>query len=117
MRGRKTSLVARLDPQQRQELESWQRKTTMPAGLVRRARAMLELADCGCICEAARRVGMSRQHVEKWAKRFRAEGVAGLYDRPRPGRKPVFSPRGGDPYGQAGVRVARQAGPIAVAMG
>ena len=117
MRGRKTTLIVRLEPQQRDELESWQRKTSMPAGLVRRARAILELADCGCICEAARRVGMSRRHMEKWAKRFLAGGVAGLHDKPRPGRKPVFSPRRGGAYGQAGVRVARQGGPVAVAMG
>jgi len=54
----------------------------------------------------ARQVGLAERHVRKWAKRFLRDGPAGLADKKRPGRKPVFSPRGGDSSGQNGVRAA-----------
>jgi hypothetical protein len=38
----------------------------------------------------AEQVGMAQRHVRKWAKRYVGEGINGLYDKPRPGRKPVF---------------------------
>src|SRR4051812_17813309 len=36
--------------------------------------------------EAARSAGMDRQTLRDWVHRYNAEGVAGLRDRPRPGR-------------------------------
>ena len=42
-RGRKTSLMIRLTPAERQTLLAWQRSTTLPAGLVRRSRIVLLL--------------------------------------------------------------------------
>lgn len=36
--------------------------------------------------EAARQTGMDRQTLRDWVIRYNAEGVAGLRDRPRPGR-------------------------------
>jgi hypothetical protein len=44
-RGRKTSWVIVLSPQERETLERWQRATTMAAGLARRGRMMLLLAE------------------------------------------------------------------------
>ena len=44
-RGRKTSLTIRLTPVERQTLLAWQRSTTIPAGLVRRGRIILLMAD------------------------------------------------------------------------
>jgi hypothetical protein len=44
-RGRKTSLVIVLSPQERETLERWQRATTMAAGLARRGRMILLLAE------------------------------------------------------------------------
>src|SRR6478672_11633724 len=38
--------------------------------------------------EAARAAGMDRQTLRDWVHRYNAEGLAGLRDRPRPGRKP-----------------------------
>jgi transposase len=38
--------------------------------------------------EAARHAGMDRQTLRDWVHRYNAEGLAGLRDRPRPGRKP-----------------------------
>ena len=36
--------------------------------------------------DAARLAGMDRQTLRDWVHRYNAEGVAGLRDRPRPGR-------------------------------
>src|SRR3954469_22986569 len=38
--------------------------------------------------EAARHAGMDRQTLRDWVHRYNAEGLAGLRDRPRSGRRP-----------------------------
>src|SRR5437763_16489753 len=42
--------------------------------------------------EAARHAGMDRQILRDWVHRYNAEGLAGLHDRPRSGRKPRLTP-------------------------
>ena len=44
-RGRTTALTIHLTPAQRQTLLTWQRATTVPAGLARRGRLILLVAD------------------------------------------------------------------------
>jgi Winged helix-turn helix len=90
-RGRRTSFTIRLTPAERRTLLTWQRATTVPAGLARRARLLLLLADGMTITEAAATVGLSRRHSYKWIQRFLAEGVAGLQE--KPGRGPRPGPR------------------------
>jgi CRP-like cAMP-binding protein len=107
MRGRKSSLTISLSPEERAEIQRWQRATTGPAGLARRGRVLLLLELGTTLKEAARLCGLSVRHVRKWAERFRAQGLAGLHDKPRPGRKPVFSPRSRVATGQDGLRAAR----------
>jgi transposase len=103
MRGRKMSFCIELSDDERVTLLSWQRTTTMPAGRVRRGRAILLLAE-GCpLKDVTVRSGMTAKIVRKWARRFIEQRLEGLSDRPRPGRKPVFSPRGGPLRHQAGV--------------
>ena len=104
MRGRKSSLTISLTPEECAEIQRWQRATTGPAGLARRGRVLLLLDRGETLKEAARLCGLSVRHVRKWAERFRARGLAGLRDKPRPGRTPVFSPRGGAAPGQDGLR-------------
>jgi transposase len=41
---------------------------------------------------AARAAGMDRQTLRDWVHRYNAEGLAGLRDRPRSGRKPRLTP-------------------------
>lgn len=41
---------------------------------------------------AAKSGGMDRQTLRDWVHRYNAEGIAGLVDRPRPGRPPRLSP-------------------------
>jgi Winged helix-turn helix len=86
-RGRKTSLTIHLTPAERLTLLSWQRTTTISAGLARRARLLLLLADGVTITEAAATVGLSRRHSYKWIQRFLQEGVAGLVDKLHPDRR------------------------------
>ena len=81
-RGRKTSLVIQLTPEDRSTLESWQRSTSIRAGLVRRGRIILMLADGASISEISRTVGIRRRFIYKWAYRFLEEGLPGLTDRP-----------------------------------
>src|SRR3954454_20812283 len=42
--------------------------------------------------EAARAAGMDRQSLRDWVRRYNAEGLAGLRDRRRPGRRPRLTP-------------------------
>jgi CRP-like cAMP-binding protein len=107
MRGRKSALTVVLTPADRAEIERWQRSTTGPAGLARRGRILLLLERGLTLKDTAERCGLSVRHVRKWAERFRRHGLAGLRDRPRPGRQPVFSPRGGVAPSQDGLRTTR----------
>ena len=84
---RKTSLIIRLTPEERQTLLAWQRAPTIRAGLVRRARIILLLADGVPITEIAATVGLSRRHAYKWIQRFMQEGLAGLEDKLGRGRR------------------------------
>jgi hypothetical protein len=68
------------------------RSTTTTAGLARRARIVLLAADGIAIRHIGPTVGVSRTVVRDWLDRFRAHGIAGLHDLPRPGRPRRFSP-------------------------
>jgi hypothetical protein len=100
MRGQKTSLIVLLTSEERQQLEHWLRSSTMPAGKVRRARAILLVSDKVPLVETGRRVGLTERNVRKWVTRFLKERLTGLEDRPRPGRPKVFSPGGGTTHRQ-----------------
>jgi hypothetical protein len=104
MQGRKTSLVVRLSAEQQAELERWQRAPSVAAGIARRGRLVLLMAQGSCLSHAARVAGLTVRNARKWVRRFLEQGTGGLTDRPRPGRKPVFSPRRRAPSGQDGLR-------------
>ena len=89
-RGRKTSLMLRLTPAERQILLAWQRSTTLPAGLVRRSRSVLLLAEGVPMPALATTVGISRRFAYKWAERFVQESLAGPVD--KVGRGPRHGP-------------------------
>jgi len=88
-RGRTTSLTIRLTPAQRQTLVAWQRTTTIRAGLARRGRMVLLLADGVPITDIAATVGISRRHIYKWVQRFLEQGVEGLANKPGRGHRRV----------------------------
>jgi hypothetical protein len=99
MRGPKMSLVISLSGAEELELERVSRSTAVRAGLVKRARIILLLARGTSISETARLVGDQRRIVREWGRRYQQQRMQGLYDLPRPGRRPVFSPRGRDGAG------------------
>jgi hypothetical protein len=100
MRGRKTSLRVVLTAEEQSELERRLRSTTISLGLARRCRTILEVAEGRPLVEVARLVDLTEKHVRKWVQRFLKDRLDGLHDRPGRGRKPVFSPRGGDACGE-----------------
>ena len=73
-------------------LASWTRSPSMRAGLAQRARVVLLAAEGVGTSEIVRRVGLSKPSVIGWKRRFAAEGLAGLDDRPKSGRPPVIDP-------------------------
>ncbi len=86
-RGRKTALTIRLTPAQRQTLLAWERSTTIPAGLARRARMLLLLTAGMTLTDIAATVGISRRFIYKWVQRFLEQGLEGLLDKPRSNRR------------------------------
>lgn len=69
----------------RDELERIQRSSSAPAGLSRRARAVLLMAKGVSGVEIARLTGYTVVQVSRIRRRFAEGGMPGLYDRPRPG--------------------------------
>ena len=106
MQGRHSALHIALDDATRATLQGWLRKQKTPVALAKRTRAMLLLAEGQTFAATARHVGLRERHVRTWALRFVAHGIEGLYDKKRPGRRPVFSPGGGVVCGQAGLRAS-----------
>lgn len=71
---------------ERDRLESWVRASSSEQRLVERARIVLLAADGLTNVEVAGRLGVTRQTVGKWRKRFWAEGLDALGDARRSGR-------------------------------
>jgi len=59
---------------------------------VQRARIVLAAADGGSNAAIARHLSISQNTVRTWRGRFADHGMAGLTDRPRPGRPVVYGP-------------------------
>ena len=91
---RKSPYVIELTPDEKTRLESIARKYTSSYYSVVRAKVVLLAAQNIDNKEIGERLELPRQVVSKWRKRFFEEGLAGLEDRPRRGRPPVFSPCG-----------------------
>jgi transposase len=79
--------VVKVSAQQRRELESIVARRTEGAGLVRRARVILLSAAGKSGSEIALRLDLSAEAVSRIRRRFRDEGVEGLNERPKAGRK------------------------------
>jgi putative transposase len=75
-----------LTAEERTQLEAVVRSRTLPAGLVRRARIVLQAADGEANSAIAKRLKLSEHSVGKWRRRFITHRVQGLHDELRPGR-------------------------------
>src|SRR3974390_1908292 len=56
----------------------------------RRILAIASILDGAGRADAAKSAGMERQTLRDWVHRYNAEGIEGLKDRPRLGRKPLL---------------------------
>jgi transposase len=75
-----------LTASEREQLESWSRRLTTARALAERSRIVLLLAGGLRTGEVADRLGVHRNTVAKWRRRFQAERLDGLVDEPRPGQ-------------------------------
>jgi transposase len=89
---RKSPYVLDLTADQRHELEARARRYTLPYRDVVRAKIVLMAAAGLDNDEIAARLDTRREIVSKWRKRFFEHGLAGLEERPRGGRPPIFPP-------------------------
>jgi hypothetical protein len=100
-----------LTPVQRQELVELRNSASKPY-LRERAAALLKIA-AGQPAARVARTGLLRPRqpdtVYRWLRRYRAEGIAGLADRPGRGRKPAFSSGALRRRGRLGDRSGRGA--------
>ena len=81
-----------IDDEQRERLETLVRSRTAPVRQAQRARIVLAAADGVSNAAIARRLSISADTVRTWRGRFVEGGLAGLADRPRPGRPAVYGP-------------------------
>ena len=108
-----------LTDDQRDQLASVTRSTSMPHGLVQRAHIVLLCADGLSNKAVAERAGVAQMTVGKWRRRFIERGIEGLHDefrpgpprrRPEDGRHPACAPDGRDRRGGGGLRRCAVAG-------
>ena len=92
MSGPRSGRVVGLPGEARAALEALTRRTTVAMGMARRARIVLLAADGEPLDRIARELGVQRNVVRTWVDRYREAGLAGVQDRPRPGRPRTFSP-------------------------
>jgi transposase len=92
MPGPRSHRVIELDATRRAALEGVVRRTTAGAGLVRRARIVLLVAEGKPLDQIARQLGVRPNVVRTWADRYRTGGLDALEDRPRSGRPRTFPP-------------------------
>jgi transposase len=92
---RKSPYLIDLSAMERHVLEHRARQYTLPYRTVIRAQIVLMAAGGTRNDEIAAHLNTSREVVSKWRKRFFEERLAGLEDRSRRGRPPVFSPQRG----------------------
>lgn len=75
----------------REVLEAWAHSRTMAARLVERARIVLGCLAGKPVSVVAASLRVRPNTVIDWRRRFEAEGIAGLQDRPRPGKPPRYT--------------------------
>ncbi len=88
--SRRSPFEVLLSPEDRAVLEERASSRSAAHAEVVRARIVLAAADGAQNVDIARRVGVCVDVASKWRKRFCEEGLAGLRERPRPGRPRRF---------------------------
>lgn len=83
-RGRPTPRLV-VSPPERSRLESWSRRRKTAQALALRARIILQCASGKTNTDVADQLGITKQTVGKWRRRFIEHRIDGLLDEPRPG--------------------------------
>jgi transposase len=81
-----------LTEEERTALQRLAHSRTAEARLVERARMIWEASQGALAPQIAEHMRLRAFVVRKWIRRFNAQGLPGLEDRPRPGRPPTYSP-------------------------
>ncbi len=92
---RRSSFLITLSNAECQELNRRATRYTLPYFEVVRAKMILMAAQGLDNDEIAARLDTRREVVSEWRKRFFKDRIAGLEERPRPGRPRAFPPRTG----------------------
>jgi transposase len=79
-----------LGKRRRKRLERIVAAASSPQQLVLRAKIVLAAWRHEANAQIARDLGVCVDTVRCWRRRFRREGIPGLFDRPRPGRRPIY---------------------------
>lgn len=95
-----------LSDSERAELERLRRSGTVEARISRRARIVLLAADGEPNARISVTVGLDRECVIDWRRRYAQGGIEALHDKHRSGRPPNFSPSGQNPAARAGMHAA-----------
>ncbi len=80
-----------LSEEEQSQIERLSRSQTASYRVVRRAKIILLAATNKGIKEIAQQVGCDTETVSRQVKRFNEQGLNSLKDKPRPGRKPIYS--------------------------
>lgn len=80
-----------LQPGEKEKLQSWIRSGKTEQRLVVRARIILAAAQGKATQEIARELNLWPPQVSKWRSRFAAQGLQGIFDRPRAGKPRRYS--------------------------
>ena len=87
----RVAVLLHCEPQVRQELERLSRSRTDEARLVERAQIILACLSGKRNDEVAHEYNTQPGTVGVWRKRFASNGLAGLYDKARPGKPPKYN--------------------------
>lgn len=83
----------KLSPDEHAVLTGMLRATTISAGLARRARVILALANGDSYATIGAKLGVTDTYIARWKQRVLAGGLAALGDLPRSGRPDRLDPR------------------------
>lgn len=86
------SIELEINNEQREELVTMQRSLKLERRYVDRAKVILLSANGETIDSIMKQVSLSRRAVNKWRQRFKQNGLDGLKDAPRSGKKPFITP-------------------------
>ena len=79
-------------PEDREQLEAWLRSSTVRKSLAERARILLLSAEGLSTDAIAGKLDVASRTVQRWRRRSREEGLAGLSDHPRSGQPRKLTP-------------------------